>query len=41
MTIADSPDALAAYISHLGGEILPAQTFRFQVELGKVRENYP
>jgi hypothetical protein len=40
-SIANNPDALARYVEHLGGEIVPAPTFRFQVELGKVREIIP
>jgi hypothetical protein len=41
MSIADDSNALAAYISHLGGEIIQAPTFRFQIPLGEVRRVVP
>ena len=41
MTIADDFNALAAYISNLGGEIVQARTFQFEIPLEKVREVLP
>jgi hypothetical protein len=41
MTIADNPDALAIYISHLGGEIIQARTFQFRIPLGETRRVIP
>jgi hypothetical protein len=41
MTIADNPEALAAYIRHLGGEPIQARTFRFEIPLAETRRVIP
>jgi hypothetical protein len=42
MGIADNPDALAAYVEHLGGEIVPHETkFRFEIPLCEARRVIP
>jgi hypothetical protein len=41
MSIADDSNALAAYISNLGGTIVEAPTFRFEVPLEDVRKVIP
>jgi hypothetical protein len=41
MSIADDPKSLARYVEHLGGEIEPAENFRFNLALGEVRRVVP
>jgi hypothetical protein len=41
MSIADDPNALAAYISNLGGQIVEAPTFRFEIPLAETRRIIP
>jgi hypothetical protein len=41
MTIADNPDALARYVEHLGGEIVQARTFQFEIPQEEVRKVIP
>jgi hypothetical protein len=41
MTIADDARALARYVEHLGGEIVPAETFRFRIPLAETRRVVP
>jgi hypothetical protein len=41
MTIADDPQALAQFVRHLGGEIVPAETFRFRMPLAETRRIVP
>ncbi len=41
MSIADDPQALARYVEHLGGEIVPAETFRFRIPLAETRRIVP
>ena len=41
MSIADDPQALARYVEHLGGEIVPAATFRFRIPLAEARRIVP
>jgi hypothetical protein len=40
-SIADNPDALAAFVENLGGTIVAAPTFRFQIPLGETRRIIP
>jgi len=39
--IADNPEALAAYVRHLGGEPIPHRTFRFEIPLSEARRVIP
>jgi len=41
MTIADNPDALARFVEHLGGQIVEAPTFRFEIPLAETRRVIP
>jgi hypothetical protein len=41
MSIADDSNALAAYISNLGGEIVQARTFQFEIPPEEVRKVVP
>jgi hypothetical protein len=41
MTIADNPEALAGFVRHLGGEIVEAPTFRFEIPLAETRRVIP
>ena len=41
MALADNPEALAALVTSLGGEVIPGRTFRFDLPLSKVREVVP
>jgi hypothetical protein len=41
MALADNPEALAAYIRHLGGEPIEHRTFRFEIPLGETRRVIP
>jgi hypothetical protein len=41
MSITDDPKSLARYIETLGGEIVPADNFRFSLPLGEVRRVVP
>jgi hypothetical protein len=41
MTISDNPKALAAYVESLGGEVLPTETFRFNMPLAETRRIIP
>jgi hypothetical protein len=41
MTIADNPEALAGFVRHLGGEIVEAPTFRFEIPLAETRKIIP
>ena len=41
MTIANDPQALASYVRHLGGEIVEAPTFRFEIPLAETRRVVP
>jgi hypothetical protein len=42
MTIADSPNALADYVRHLGAEVLTGtRTFQFEIPLGEVKRVVP
>jgi hypothetical protein len=41
MTIADDSNALARYVEHLGGSIVEAPTFRFEIPLEEVRKVIP
>ena len=41
MTIADDPQALAGFVRHLGGEIVEAPTFRFEIPLAETRRVVP
>jgi hypothetical protein len=40
-SIANDSNALARYVEHLGGEIVEARTFQFEIPLEKVREVLP
>ena len=40
-SIANDSNALARYVEHLGGEIVEAPTFQFQIPLGKTRRVVP
>jgi hypothetical protein len=37
-SLGDNPEALAAYIAHLGGEVILGPKFRFECELGNARK---
>jgi hypothetical protein len=39
--LADNPDALAAYVRHLGCEPIPARTFQFEMPLSETRRIIP
>ena len=41
MTIADNPESLAGFVRHLGGEIVEAPTFRFEIPLAETRRVIP
>jgi hypothetical protein len=41
MTLADNPQALAAFVRHLGGEPIPHRTFRFEIPLSETRRVVP
>jgi hypothetical protein len=41
MTIANDPQALAQFVRHLGGEIVEAPTFRFEIPLAETRRVVP
>ena len=41
MTIADNPEALAGFVRHLGGEIVEAPTFKFEIPLSETRRVIP
>jgi hypothetical protein len=41
MALADNPEALAAYVEQLGGEVIPARTFRFEMPLSETRRIIP
>ncbi len=41
MTIAGDPQALARYVEHLGGQVIPAETFRFRIPLAEARRVVP
>ena len=41
MALDNNPDALAALITSLGGEVIPGRTFQFDLPMGKVREVVP
>jgi hypothetical protein len=41
MSIADDSNALAAFVENLGGTIVAAPTFRFQIALGEARRVIP
>jgi hypothetical protein len=41
MALADNPDALAAYVEQLGGEVIPGRTFRFEMPLSETRRIIP
>jgi hypothetical protein len=41
MSIADNPNALAAYVEHLGGTPLEHSQFRFEIPLAETRRVIP
>jgi hypothetical protein len=41
MSIADNPEALAAFVRHLGAEVVPHDRFRLEIPLSETRRIIP